>query len=104
MPRVPIVFLLAAFASLGSAADMVVLKNGQRIAGTLDPSADIGPDQVAIKTSNGILRVPRSAIASEDLGFDARKARLKGDDLAGHLALAAWCRAQGMNNEALALL
>lgn len=110
MPRLLVVLLLAAVALCAAdavsadAANMVVLKNGQRIAGTLDPSADVGPDQVAIKTSNGILRVPRAAIASEDLGFDARKARLKKDDLAGHLALAAWCRAQGMNNDALALL
>ncbi len=110
MPRVPIALLMtacttfSALASSATAADVVVLKNGQRISGTLDPSSDIGPDQIAIKTSNGILRLPRSAIASEDLGYDARKARLKGDDLAGHLALAAWCRSQGMNNEALALL
>jgi hypothetical protein len=110
MPRVPVALLITAFTTFSAlapsaaAADVVVLKNGQRISGTLDPSADIGPDQIAIKTTNGILRLPRSAIASEDLGYDARKARLKGDDLAGHLALAAWCRAQGMNNEALALL
>ncbi|MBA3699488.1 MAG: tetratricopeptide repeat protein [Planctomycetes bacterium] len=101
---VALVTSVASVASVASAADVVVLKNGQRISGTLDPSADIGPDQVAIKTSNGILRLPRSAIASEDLGFDARKARLAKDDLAGHLGLAAWCRAQGMNTEALALL
>ena len=111
MPRVADTLLtvatiaaLAAFATGGAAADVVVLKNGQRIAGTLDPTADAGPDQVAIKTANGILRVPRTSIASEDLGFDARKARLKNDDLAGHLALATWCRAQGMNSEALVLL
>lgn len=104
MPRLPFVLLLAVFASLGTAADVVVLKNGQRIAGTLDPSADVGPDQVAIKTSNGILRLPKAAVASEDLGYDARKARLDRNDLAGHLGLAAWCRSQGMNKEALALL
>ena len=85
-------------------ADLVVLKNGQRISGTIDPSIDVGPDQVAINTGNGILRVPKSAIANEDLGFDARKKRLKPDDFAGHLALAGWCRSQGMNQEALALL
>src|ERR1043165_1543899 len=83
-------------------ADLVVLKNGQPISGTIDPSIDVGPDQVAINTGNGILRVPKSAIANEDLGFDARKKRLKPDDFAGHLALAAWCRSQGMNQEALA--
>jgi hypothetical protein len=104
MLRVPLVLLLVAVVVNGTAADVVVLKNGQRIAGTLDPSADVGPDQVAIKTGNGILRLPKSAIASEDLGFDARKSRLKNDDLAGHLALVAWCRSQGMNAEALKLL
>lgn len=107
MPRVPAVILLLACAALGTpgnSADVVVLKNGQRIAGTIDPSVDAGPDQVAVKTSNGILRLPRDAVASEDLGFDARKARLKKDDLAGYLSLAMWCRAQGMNAEAFALL
>lgn len=104
MPRASAVILLVACATLGVGADVVVLKNGQRIAGTIDPSVDTGPDQVAIKTSNGILRLPRDAVASEDLGFDARKARLKKDDLAGHLSLAMWCRAQGMNAEAFALL
>ena len=85
-------------------ADTVVLKNGQRISGTIDPSIDVGPDQVAINTGRGIMRLPKSAIASEDLSFEARKGRLKQDDLAGHLGLAAWCRSKGMNNEALALL
>jgi hypothetical protein len=90
--------------TVAHAADLVVLKNGQRISGTIDPSIDVGPDQVAINTGNGILRLPKSSIATEDLGFDARKKRLKADDLAGHLALASWCRSQGMNQEALALL
>lgn len=87
-----------------NAADVVVLKNGQRISGTLDPTIDVGPDQIAINTGNGIMRLPKSAIATEDLGFDARKKRLKADDFAGHLSLAIWCRSQGMNQEALALL
>lgn len=95
---------LTPLATTAPAADLVVLKNGQRISGTIDPSIDVGPDQVAINTGNGILRLPKSSIATEDLGFDARKKRLKPDDLAGHLALAAWCRSQGMNQEALALL
>lgn len=85
-------------------ADTVVLKNGQRISGSIDPTIDVGPDQVAINTGHGIMRLPKSAIASEDLSFDARKAKLKKDDLAGHLALVAWCRSKGMMNEALSLL
>jgi hypothetical protein len=85
-------------------ADTVVLKNGQRISGTVDPTIDVGPDQVAINTGHGIMRLPKSAIASEDLSFEARKSKLKNDDLAGHLALAAWCRSKGMMNESLALL
>jgi hypothetical protein len=107
MRRAFIALLIVAVAPLGPvahAADLVVLKNGQRLSGTIDPSIDVGPDQVAINTGNGILRLPKSSIATEDLGFDARKKRLKADDLAGHLALAAWCRSQGMNVEALALL
>src|ERR1043165_7307320 len=99
----PLAVLAALCAPAVDGADLVVLKNGQRIAGTVDPSIDVGPDQVAINTGSGILRVAKAAIASEDLGFDARKRRLKPDDFAGHLALAAWCRSQGMNQEALAL-
>jgi hypothetical protein len=98
----PVILLMLALPV--GAADMVVLKNGQRIAGTIDPEADVGPDQVAVKTGNGILRLPKSAIAVEDLSFEARRAKLAKDDLAGHVALAAWCRSKGMANEALALL
>jgi hypothetical protein len=99
-----LIVVVAPLAAVAHAADLVVLTNGQRISGTIDPSIDVGPDQVAINTGNGILRLPKSSIATEDLGFDARKKRLKPDDLPGHLALAAWCRSQGMNQEALALL
>ncbi len=104
MRRAISILVLAGLLQSAAAADMVVLKNGQRIAGTLDPTIDVGTDQVAIKTGSGIIRLPKSAIATEDLGYDARKTRLAMDDLAGHVALAAWCRAKGMNKEALELL
>jgi hypothetical protein len=86
------------------AADTVVLKNGQRIAGFIDPTADVSPDQVAINTGSGVLRLPKSAIASEDLSFEARKERLQDNDYAGYIDLALWCRAKGLSNEALELL
>jgi hypothetical protein len=104
MHRVAAVLVLAGFAGMAGAADMVVLKNGQRIAGHLDPTIDVGTDQVAINTGSGIIRLPKSAIATEELGYDARKAKLAKDDLPGHVALAAWCRSKGMNKEALLLL
>ncbi len=97
--------LLMLFGShVAYAADMIVLKNGQRIAGKIDPNADVGPDQIAINTGNGILRLPKDAIAIEDLSFEARKARLAKDDLNGLVALAMWCRSKGMAAEALELL
>jgi hypothetical protein len=104
MRRCLTILLLITFADQACTADTVILSNGQRISGTIDPSIDAGPDHVAIKTGNGFIRLPKSAIASEDLGYEARKSKLKNDDLAGHLALAAWCRSKGMMNESLALL
>ena len=96
--------LVIIFAIHAATADMVILKNGQRISGTIDPTADVGPDQIAINTGNGILRLPKDSIAVEDLSFEARKARLNKDDYAGHVALAMWCRSKGMSEEALKLL
>jgi hypothetical protein len=93
---------LVAAATLAG-ADIVLLDNGQRIAGTIDPSIDAGPGQVAINTGNGVLRVDRKRIAGEDLGYPARRQRVKNDDLSGLVALARWCRGKAMNVEALEL-
>lgn len=101
-------FLSLSLASLSAVtltgADIVLLDNGQRIAGTIDPTLDAGPGQVAINTGNGVLRVDRKRIAGEDLGFPARRQRVKNDDLSGLVALARWCRGKAMNTEALELL
>jgi hypothetical protein len=96
--------LVLIFALHGATADIVILKNGQRISGTIDHAADVGPDQIAINTGNGILHLPKDSIAIEDLSYEARKARLNKDDYAGHVALAMWCRSKGMSEEALKLL
>lgn len=85
-------------------ADIVLLDNGQRIAGTIDPTLDAGPGQVAINTGNGVIRVNRARVAGEDLGFPARRQRVKNNDLGGLVALARWCRGKAMNTEALDLL
>ncbi len=84
--------------------DTVLLVNHQRIAGFIDPTADVGPDQVAINTGNGIIRMPKAQVAGEDLGYPARRKRVQDDDLAGLTELALWCRATGRNSEALELL
>jgi hypothetical protein len=102
LPRM--LLLLVIFSVTTFAADLIILKNGQRISGTIDPNADVGPDQIAINTGNGVLRLPRSAVDIQDLSFDARKARLNKDDHAAYVALALWCRTKGMTNEALELL
>ncbi len=84
--------------------DTVLLVNHQRIAGFIDTTADVGPDQVAINTGNGIIRMPKAQIAGEDLGYPARRRRVQDDDVKGLTELALWCRATGRNPEAFELL
>jgi hypothetical protein len=103
-PLFPSLLSLLAATSALSAADLVLLSNGQRIAGTIDSTADVSPDQVAINTGNGILRISKDRVAAEDLGYPARRAKVKDNDLKGLVGLARWCRAKGMNPEALELL
>ncbi len=100
----PAFILVLIFSQHAATADMVILKNGQRISGTIDHTADVGPDQIAINTGNGIFYLPKDSIAVEDLSFEARKARLNKDDYKGHVDLAMWCRSKGMSEEALKLL
>jgi hypothetical protein len=87
-------------------ADIVMLDNGQRIAGVIDPKAELMPGQVAINTGNGIIRIAKGQVKPdpEDLGYETRRARLKEDNLAAVVDLARWCRAKGDNQHALELL
>jgi hypothetical protein len=98
--------LLCALLAVGTlpAADFVMLDNDQRIVGTIDPAAEAGSDQVAINTGNGIIRIHKARVKGEDLGFEARRAKLKSGDLKGLIELAHWCRGKGMNQEAMDLL
>jgi hypothetical protein len=85
-------------------ADIIVLDNGQRIAGSLDDKAERQPGQVAINTGNGIIRIAQEHIHQEDLGYESKRARLKVDDLKAVVDLGRWCRVKGMNEQALELM
>jgi tetratricopeptide (TPR) repeat protein len=107
MHRCPLLIgLLLAVGGLYAAQgqDLLLLDNGQRIAGVIDGQAEVKPDQIAINTGTGIVRIAKHRLKGEDLGYEARRARVADNDLAGLLSLAKWCRAKGMNQEALNLL
>ena len=83
--------------------DIVILTNEQRFLGTVlsdQPDAD----WLSINTGNGTLRLARERVARVEFGLTARMGRVKTDDLAGLIDLAYWCRANGRNPQALALL
>ena len=101
-PTIPLCMILAAGPLIG--ADLIVLDNGQRIAGVLDQKVERLPGQVAINTGNGFIRIAKEQVKSEDLGYATKRARLKEDDLAAVVELAHWCRVKGMNPETLDLL
>jgi hypothetical protein len=83
--------------------DLVLLDNRQRLTGLLedDPKS---AEHVLIRGPAGTMRLRKSKIAGVELGLTSRLARVRGDDLAGLLALATWCRERGYHQEALDLL
>jgi hypothetical protein len=99
--------ILALFAAAGcacAAEDVVLLVNGQRLVGTLDGTADQKQGTVAIRTSNGLLRIRSELVARVEESYATRRAKVRDDDAAGLLALAKWCLTKGMKTEALELL
>lgn len=85
-------------------ADVVTLKDGRQWEGTiLSESAR----EVVIDTVGGRVTVARPDIADIQRGptrrqqYRERRAQVAEDDLQGQLALARWCREQGLTREAL---
>jgi hypothetical protein len=83
--------------------DIVLLTNGQRIAGTVY-AMQPDPDRLAIGTGTGIIQVRRDLVARIEYGLTARIGRVKADDLAGLVELALWCRTRNHHREAMELL
>ena len=83
--------------------DMVILDNDQRIVGTLaeDPG---DANFVLIKTLSGSLRLPKTRVASVELGVTSRFKQIKEDDLEGLITFARWCRTKGYHQAALTAL
>jgi len=83
--------------------DLVTLKSGRHWEGTI--TSDSG-DKVVIDTIGGPVTLSRSDISKIDRGptrrqeYEQRRAALAQDDVSGHLALARWCRQQGLTREA----
>ena len=102
------VILCAALACAAAEAesgrdDIVLLDNHQRLTGILedDPKS---AEHVLVRGPSGTLRLRKSKVAGVELGLTSRLARVRGDDLAGLLALARWCRERGHQHETLDLL
>jgi hypothetical protein len=96
--------LLSQLAILLGAEDVIILDNGQRIAGTVvaEPQAD--DRMVSIHTGTGLMRFDHRRIVKLELCYASRRALVKDNDLKGLIELARWCRSKGMNIEALELL
>jgi hypothetical protein len=83
--------------------DTVILDNEQRFQGTVLSNQE-NPDLVSINTGNGVMVIRRERVLRIEYGLTARIGRVQGDDLAGLIDLAHWCRNNRRNSEALVLL
>lgn len=99
--RLPLLLLLA---SSALAEDLIILDNGQRIAGAVIPETQAEDHLVTIHTGNGLMRFDQKRIRKMELSYATRRAQVKNDDARGLVELARWCRSQGMKIEALELL
>ena len=104
---IPLALAAAAFWLLSAVpvrADVVTLKDGRQWEGTIVSES---AEKVVIDTVGGPVGVARSDIAEVRRGptrrqqYQERRARVAEDDLEGQLALARWCREQGLRREAL---
>lgn len=104
MPARTLALALLSIACCGAAEDLVLLTNGQRLIGALDSTADARPGTVAIRTTNGLLRIRSELVARVEESYPTRRAKVGDKDAAGLLSLAKWCLTKGMKTEALDLL
>jgi hypothetical protein len=83
-------------------ADTITLKDGRKLTGKI---REAGPDTYRIILRQGSLEVPRADVVSIEEGpipeevYRDRARDLADDDLEGHLALARWCRKEGLDRE-----
>ena len=104
MRATPALLLLAVALQLPAVEDAVLLKNGQRIAGTVDPQAAKDDGRLAIRTDKGLLRLRVELVDRIEEGYATRRSHVRDDDAAGLVALARWCLGEKDRTHALELL
>jgi hypothetical protein len=99
---------LLALSATRASADLIVLRNGTELEGTVVSRAD---GRVTIRTTAGIATTVNAdqvkSIEERPTLRDVYKkmaSKLKPDDAEGHYALAIWCRDRGLRSEATAEL
>jgi hypothetical protein len=102
-PRVPAAVVAAALAVLGAApalADEILLANGRKLEG----KAEKVGDEVVVRAAGGEIRLPAKEVAKitpgptrDDL-YRERLAKTDAKDPAALVALADWCRDQGLRD------
>lgn len=84
--------------------DAVLLRNGQRIKGTVEPRTDSADGRLAIRTDKGLLRLRADLVERVEESYATRRARIADDDASGLAALARWCLAEKDKAHAIELL
>ena len=80
MRSAPLLLLLAVALQLPAVDDAVLLKNGQRIPGTIDPSAATSDGRLAIRTGKGLVRLRAELVDRVEEGYATRRAQVRDDD------------------------
>ena len=96
--------LLALASPLAALEDAVLLKNGQRIPGRVEPGAAGGDGRIAIRTDKGLLRLRSDLVERIEESYATRRARVPDHDTKGLVALARWAHGEGDRTHALDLL
>ena len=104
MRSAPLLLLLAVALQLPAVDDAVLLKNGQRIPGTIDPSAATSDGRLAIRTGKGLVRLRAELVDRIEEGYATRRAQVRDEDAVGLAALARWCLGEKDREHALELL
>ena len=99
----PLLLLAVAF-QLSAVEDAILLKNGQRIPGTVDPQAATNDGRLAIRTSKGLLRLRADLVDRVEEGYATRRSHVSDDDASALVALARWCLGEQDRTHGLELL
>ena len=93
--------VIVCLATAAARADTVYLKNGRKFEG----KASIEGDMVVVELRRGKISFAKAEVDRIERGpapwetYETRARALKGDDAAGHLALARWCREKNLLTE-----